>query len=366
MEKLNTNYYAKIMFKVLVILFIALGIYLAFKLAAFYIPFIIALIIASMVEPIIKLFTNKMKLKRKTASIISLIIFTVIIGAILTLLISSIISEAKDLLEELNGPAYNIYNWSLDVINDLKEGNIIIPDNVIDTFKGSLESLLGGIKNIIYSILTGIVNLVSHIPTTITYTIITILAIVCICLDREYVQKTINKHVPKKWIDTLKDISNKTWTIAWKYIKAEAKLSGICFILVLIGLTLLDVFGFEIKYTVLIAMATGLVDLLPLFGAGAVLLSWAAYLFATGNTSLAIAIVVLWGAWAILKQIIEPKVVSKETGLHPIFTLIGMYTGFKLVGVLGLIMGPIVLLILKSIFKDLIERGVLKTFFELE
>lgn len=366
MEKLNTNYYAKIMFKVLVILFIALGIFLAFKLAAFYIPFIIALIIASMIEPLIKIFTNKLKIKRKPASIISLIIFTVIIGAILTLLISSIVSEAKDFLDELNGPAYNIYNWSLDVINDLKEGNIIIPDNIIDTFKGSLEWLLGSVKNIIYSTLTGIVNLVSHIPTTITYTIITILAIVCICLDREYVQKTVNKHVPKKWIDTLKDISNKTWTIAWKYIKAEAKLSGICFILVLIGLTLFDIFGLEVKYTVLIAMATGLVDLLPLFGAGAVLLSWAAYLFVTGNTPLAIAIVILWVVWAILKQIIEPKVVSKETGLHPIFTLIGMYTGFKLIGVLGLIMGPIVLLILKSIFKDLIERGVLKTFFELE
>lgn len=366
MEKIDTNYYAKIMFKVLVILFIALGIFIAFKIAGFYIPFIIAMIISSMVEPLIKFFTNKCKLKRKTASIISLTIFAVVIGAILTILISSIITESKELLEELNGPAYNIYNWSISFINDIKDGNIVISDDILQTIQKALEWLFGNIKNIIYNTVTGVVNFVSSIPTTITYTIITILAIIFICLDREYVFKLANKHIPKKWIETVKDIWNKTWSITWNYVKAEAKLSGVCFILVLIGLTIFDICGLNVKYTVLMAISIGFIDLLPLFGAGAVMLPWAVYLYFIGNQPLAIAVVILWLVWAVVKQIIEPKFVSNQMGMHPIFTLIGMYTGFKLIGVIGLMIGPIVLLILKSVFSDLFDRGILKTFFELE
>lgn len=366
MEKISTNYYAKIMFKVLIILFIALGIFIAYKVAAFYIPFIIAILISSMIEPLIKIFTQKLKFKRKTASIISLIIFTIIIGAILTILITSIITESKALLEELNGPAYNIYNWSVDMINDIKDGNVVIPENILNTIQNSFEWLLGNVKDIIYNTLTGLINFASSIPTTITYGIITILAIVFICIDREYVFKLIKKHIPKKWVEKSKDIINKTCSITWNYIKAEAKLSGICFILVLIGLTVFNICGLDVKYTVLMAIFIGFIDLLPLFGAGAVMIPWAVYLYFLGNHSLAIAILILWIIWAILKQIIEPKFVSKQMGMHPIFTLIGMYTGFKFIGVIGLMVGPIVLLILKNVFNDLFERGILKTFFELE
>lgn len=366
MEKKSINYYAKIMFKVLVILFIVLGIFISFKLAVFYVPFIIAMLVSAMIEPLIKFFTTKCKMKRKPASIIALIIFAIVISAILTVLISSIITESKALLNELNEPAYNIYNWSMDVVNDIKDGNIVIPDNIISAMQNSLQGLLSVIKNAIYSVLTGIVNFVSSIPNTITYTIITILAIIFICLDREYVQKLINKHIPKKWIEKSKEVLDKTCNIAWNYIKAEAKLSGMCFLLVLIGLTIFDMCGLNVKYTVLMAILIGFIDLLPLFGAGAVMLPWAVYLYFTGNQALAIAILILWIVWAVIKQIIEPKFVSKQMGMHPIFTLIGMYTGFKLIGVLGLMIGPIILLILKTVFNDLFERGILKSFFELD
>lgn len=254
----------------------------------------------------------------------------------------------------------------MNLVKDIKDGNIAISDDFISAMQNSLEGILSGIKNIMYSVLTGIVNFASSIPNTITYTVITILAIIFICLDREYVYKLVNKHVPKKWIEKSKEILNKTWTISWNYIKAEAKLSGVCFILVLIGLTLFDIFGLNVKYTALMAILIGFIDLLPLFGAGAVMLPWSVYLYFTGNPNLAVAVLILWIIWAVMKQVIEPKVVSNQMGMHPIFTLIGMYTGFKLIGVLGLMLGPIILLILKSIFKDLFERGILKSFFELE
>ena len=66
----------------------------------------------------------------------------------------------------------------------------------------------------------------------------------------------------------------------------------------------------------------------------------------------------------VVKQILEPKLVSNKIGIHPIFTLIAMYTGFKLIGVLGLLLGPIILVVLKNIFSASIDKGIIKAILE--
>lgn len=67
---------------------------------------------------------------------------------------------------------------------------------------------------------------------------------------------------------------------------------------------------------------------------------------------------------SISRQFLEPRLVSKNIGVHPIFTLIAMYSGFKLIGIIGMLIGPIVLIIIKNIFATLIEQGVMKTIFD--
>lgn len=52
---------------------------------------------------------------------------------------------------------------------------------------------------------------------------------------------------------------------------------------------------------------------------------------------------------------------SEHIGVHPIFTLIAMYTGFKVSGIIGLIIGPIVLIILQNVFETMIDNGIVKT-----
>mgnify|MGYP001624561426 FL=1 len=58
------------------------------------------------------------------------------------------------------------------------------------------------------------------------------------------------------------------------------------------------------------------------------------------------------------------NLVSNKLGIHPIFTLIAMYTGFKFIGVWGMVLGPIILIILKNIFSTLIDKGVVKAILE--
>ena len=106
------------------------------------------------------------------------------------------------------------------------------------------------------------------------------------------------------------------------------------------------------------------VDALPIFGSGTVMIPWAGILAFSGDMKLAIGIFVLWCIMSIVRQFMEPRLVSKQIGIHPIFTLIAMYTGFKLIGVLGMLIGPIVLIVLKNIFGSLIDKGVVKSILE--
>jgi predicted PurR-regulated permease PerM len=94
------------------------------------------------------------------------------------------------------------------------------------------------------------------------------------------------------------------------------------------------------------------------------MIPWGIISALNGDLKLGLCIVGLWIVMNIVRQFIEPRIVSKQIGIHPIFTLIAMYTGFKFIGVIGLIIGPIVLIILNNVFAKSISDGIFKTIFE--
>ncbi len=94
------------------------------------------------------------------------------------------------------------------------------------------------------------------------------------------------------------------------------------------------------------------------------MIPWAILCAINGDLNLGIAIIILLVIMSVIRQLLEPKLVSKNIGIHPIFTLIAMYTGFKVIGVMRLLIGPIVLIIFKNIFANLIDKGVFKTIFD--
>lgn len=112
------------------------------------------------------------------------------------------------------------------------------------------------------------------------------------------------------------------------------------------------------------ALLIAFADALPIVGSGTVLIPWAIICGMEGDINLAIALIVLYIIITIVRQLLEPKIVSNQIGIHPIFTLIAMYTGYKVMGITGLLIGPIVLIILKPIFETLINKGIVKTIFD--
>jgi len=91
------------------------------------------------------------------------------------------------------------------------------------------------------------------------------------------------------------------------------------------------------------------------------MIPWAIISAVNGDLKLGIALFVLYVIILVVRQILEPRIVSGNIGVHPIFTLIAMYTGFRISGLIGLIIGPIVLIILQNVFETMIDNGIVKT-----
>ena len=110
--------------------------------------------------------------------------------------------------------------------------------------------------------------------------------------------------------------------------------------------------GLNVKSPFLIALGIGFVDLLPILGSGTVMLPWGVIEIIMGNVELGLAVIGLLIFISLVRQFLEPKIVSSHLGIHPLYTLISMYIGFKISGVLGLLIGPIVLIIILNFFNE--------------
>jgi sporulation integral membrane protein YtvI len=138
------------------------------------------------------------------------------------------------------------------------------------------------------------------------------------------------------------------------YFRAQLILVSLTALVVIIGLLIL-----RVEYAITIGLLTGLADLMPYLGTGAVMVPWILYVFfAQGNIYLGIGLSILYGVILIMRQIIEPKVLASSVGLDPLATLIALFVGLKLFGLVGLIIGPVTLVILSAFYRARIFHDI--------
>ena len=358
---IDMGYFTKVLRKILILIITLVSIFLLFKLALFYVPFLIGFIISLLIEPIIKMISRKTKLTRRTSAIIVLLcIFTILITLIVWGSVS-LISESADLLQSLNIYIEKIYNQIQKYINSIEFDKLEIPRQVISIIETSANNFLDFVTKWVTGFLTSILQGITSLPVVGIYIVITILSTYFICADRLFILDQFEHHFPKIWVRKFGIHLKKLISTLGSYLKAEATLILISFIEVLIGLCIFKWIGLNVEYPLLAALGIGFVDALPILGSGTVMIPWAIISAVNGDLKLGIAIFILYVIILVVHQLLEPKIVSNNLGIHPIFTLIAMYTGFKISGIIGLFIGPIVLIILQNVFETMIDNGIVKT-----
>lgn len=361
---INMSYWTRVLKNILYVVLILLGLYIALELSIFYMPFLIAFIISLMIEPAIKKIMKKTHLTRRTSSIIIFVLVSVIIIGGLAWLLITLFSESSSLLQSLNDYFDKLYVQFQNLINYFDFDNIHLSDEILEVIQNSTGDFLTTASDWLRNILNNLINFVTSIPSIAICIGITVIALYFICVDKIYILDQIEHHLPRLWVKKISVHLKELIQTLGGYLKAEATLILVSFIISLIGLYILQIVGFNIQYPLLMALFIGFVDALPILGSGTVMIPWAIICALNGDINLGIAIIVLLIIMSVVRQVLEPKLVSKNIGVHPIFTLIAMYTGFKVIGIIGLLVGPIVLIIVKNIFANLIDQGVFKTIFD--
>jgi len=330
---------------VLVILIFAI-IYISITfLLPFFAPFVIAIIVSYINEPVIRLL-EKFKISRKLAAIVSLLVTMSALGFGITVGIIKIYDELTVLQKNINTYSSEISSTINNLIYKATNFYNALPVEVTDTITKNLESLSAKITSVITAIIQYAINTASSIPRLTVFIIFTILATYFISSDKKRISSFFFRQLPFSVRKNVSSLKHDTIKALLGYFKAILILMGFTFVEVSIGLLILDV-----RYAFLIALLVGIAEAIPILGTGLVMVPWILWHIITGNMSLAFGLAILYILGILIRQIMEPKIVGSQIGLHPLVTLLAMYVGFEFFGILGMFIGPISIIIVKN-FQD--------------
>ena len=308
---IDMNYWGKVIKNIIILTIAILGVYLGFKLAFFYLPFLIAFVLSLILEPCIRFIMKKAKLKRRTSSIIVFIIAIVIIVGLVVWVGVTLVSEASNLLTSLNEYIEKGYTLVQDLFSKIDFSKFRIPENIMNAIQESAMEFLGTVTQWAKNVLTGAIGFLTSIPTIGVYAVVTLLSLYFMCVDKIYMIDQLEHHMPETWVKKIGiHLRDLTKTLG-NYLKAELILVLISFIISLVGLYIFYFVGLNVKYPLLMALIIGFIDLLPIFGSGTFMIPWAIITACSGDFTLAIAILVLWAIMSVVRQFVEPKIVSR-------------------------------------------------------
>lgn len=350
--------YKKTAINFLVLILICATVLGAIFLGIYFWPFLVAIIFAVVLEKSINFIVKKTRIPRKAVATTLVVVSYLIIGAIAYLIISSLVKEAIALRGNLPELYERLKTNYTGMYQDVSKALSDLPETVSSSiYKTGLE-LLENITKVAGNLLKGLINFVLAMPDILIYVVVTFLATLFLVTDRRTIARYAEEVLPNKTYKKISAVVSSCFKTLGKYLKSQCVIICITFIELFISFVIL-----RQSYPLTLAVVVAVVDALPILGTGTVLVPWAIYSAITGNLSLGIGLMVAYIIITIVRQLIEPKIVSDNLGIHPFVTLIAMYLGFKIFGLFGLIIGPIVMVIYKNVFSIMFETGYLKRLF---
>ena len=353
----------KKLYFILYIVLVLIVVYLLFKLGIFLFPFTLALFFSILTQPFSRFLQKKLKFSQKIATIVSIVLFLVIFLAFISLSALRLSGEIYKLSINLNKYSkdfQSLWNHTIDRVYSLLG---YFPEGFDEQVKSSINGFIKMGTSKLGSFINSLINFITSIPTIILYICITILSTFFISLDKKKIMTFLEQQFPEAWINKVYNIKREMFNVLGSYIRAQIILMTICFFELLISFNILSFLKFNLPYPLIFSIIICIIDALPILGAGAVLLPWSLMSFVTGDIKLGLALLAIYFLVLSVRQMLEPKLISQNLGVHPLVTLISMYSGFKFFGVIGFLIGPVVMIILKNVFSRELEIGFFREIF---
>ncbi len=335
-------------------------------------PIVCAFFIATILQRPKNFLTRKTFFKSGAASVISLFTLIFIIISLIALIgvravseISGFIDYITIQIQHIDVLVTNIENAVMNFIGALPAFlSETLTESVTTIFTQIREYLAGQSTELADSItgslgsafsfswittpLSGVISTAKQIPSILIAVIITLVASCFMTADYDEIMGFVKRQFPKEKRKDLSRAKVLLKSTLSKMAKAYALIMTVTFTEMFIGLSVLKLAGiYSSNYAVIIAIATAFVDIIPVLGTGTILIPWALYSLIVGNFGLAIGLAVIYAVITVIRQVVEPKLVAGQLGLSPVVTITSLYLGLKIFGVLGMIIAPILVTMLK-------------------
>lgn len=330
------------------VLIFAISIFIVRYALGALMPFIIALVVTTMLRPIVRFFKNRLKVKSRLLEPVLVILFYCTIGVIAALIALEIAKSIGSIISYL--PSFYSQSISPTLSNAISAINELLARFEIQytLSTGTILSSLGtAISSISGTLISSAGNLALATPSFIINLVFTVVATVFMLMDLDLVVKFTHHQLSEKNSKLLHETFERLKFVLKKYILSYAAIMLITFGEIWLGLTLLD-----ITNAALIAAIIAAFDILPVVGASLIILPWAVVSLLTGNVGLAVGLVVLLAILAVVRNIIEPKIVGSSVGMHPLLMLFAMILGNFIYGPIGILLMPIGVAMIQKLSDD--------------
>lgn len=336
-----------------ILLYIALGLFamwFIFRYALGWVaPFIVAFLLSRLIEWPVNFFTTKLRFPRAVASGIFTLVAFGGVGTALYFLISQVVEEIHQLVTSLPDTSVIVTQVS-DFFNRLSVNFLdSIPPDIHEFFEMTIANLINEGLTIPKEMIAKVGSLTAaaagSLPAILLFIIAVLVSTYFFSSDYPKIRAFISKHLPKKLKMGFTQTRAHFFKTILSYIRALCILICLTFVELSIGFAIMD-----IKYALVLAFFISLIDALPILGTGTILIPWALVNLITGDFRGAVGLAIIYGVITIARNLIEPKIVGQQIGLHPLVTLISIYIGIKLFGFIGFFM-PIPIVLIKQLYE---------------
>lgn len=326
------------------------------RIIVYFMPFVVGWIIAMIASPLVRFFEKTLKIRRKAGSafvIIAVIALVIVAGYFIGVkLIEQIVEFISDMPQLWDAMQLDF----TEIGEKLSVAFKYLPKEfqiTVSKITGNVQEYFGSIMGSISEpTLEALGNFAKNLPNIVISIIMSLLFAYFCVADREYVPRLLEKVLPKSLLERWYLIKRGLARAVGGYFKAQLKIEIWMYVLLGIGFAILNV-----KYAFIIAVGVAFLDFLPFFGTGTVLIPWAVIKFLSGDYKMVIGLLIIWGVGQLARQIIQPKIVGDSVGLSPIPTIVLLFVGYRLAGVVGMIIAvPIGIIVL-----NMYEEGVFET-----
>ncbi|MDD6024913.1 MAG: sporulation integral membrane protein YtvI [Oscillospiraceae bacterium] len=340
-RKLLLRIFLRLLLMIVVLLFILLFLPPLLKLFA---PFVLAFLAASLLAPAVKKFSKNAGKVWNFWSMLFVILMLLAATGLLIYVGYYLVMQVADLIESWDSVRDNI-TGVLDSISRFisEKGNLTsteLEDYLIDFLQKGLNWITEKLSSWAPTLMTGVGNLASGIASFVVSLLFFIVGAYFMTADYPNIRRKLRQWTPEVIRPHVQHLKNVTGSAMFGYLRAQLILSSAVALIVFLALL---IWGQD--YSILIALAVGFIDIVPFFGSGVILIPWAIIMLVTAKYKKALFLLALSLALFLFRKLAEPKVVGNQTGLSPIVSLISIYVGMRIGGVLGMIFVPILCMI---------------------